>query len=42
MMTGAFSQNISKLFSELRLVTDNLFRSHLANTEGKSYLTRCV
>ena len=24
MMTGAFSQNVSKLFSELKLVTDNL------------------
>ena len=24
MTTGAFSQNISKLFSELKLVTDNL------------------
>ena len=25
MMTGAFSQNVGKLFSELKLVTDNLF-----------------
>ena len=25
MTTGAFSQNASKLFSELKLVTDNLF-----------------
>ena len=24
MMTGAFSQNVGKLFSELKLVTDNL------------------
>jgi len=24
MMTGAFSRNIGKLFSELKLVTDNL------------------
>ena len=24
MMTGAFSQNVSKLFSELKLVADNL------------------
>jgi len=24
MMTAAFSQNVSKLFSELKLVTDNL------------------
>ena len=24
-MTGAFSQNVGKLFSELKLVTDNLF-----------------
>jgi len=25
MMTGAFSRNVGKLFSELELVTDNLF-----------------
>ena len=25
MTTGAFSQNVSKLFSELKLVTNNLF-----------------
>ena len=25
MMTGAFSRNVCKLFSELKLVTDNLF-----------------
>ena len=24
-MTGAFSQNVGKLFSELKMVTDNLF-----------------
>ena len=26
MTTGAFSQNVGKLFSELKLVTDNLFK----------------
>ena len=26
MTTGAFSRNVSKLFSELKLVTDNLFK----------------
>ena len=31
MMTGAFSQNISKLFSELKLVTDNTFSYAEAN-----------
>ena len=31
MMTGAFSRNVGKLFSELELVTDNLFL-HLEET----------
>ena len=29
MMTGAFSRNINKLFSELKLVTDNLFMKYI-------------
>ena len=33
MMTEAFSQNISKLFSQLKLVTDNLFIYAEANWE---------
>ena len=36
MMTGAFSQNISKLFSELKLVTDNLSIYAAANWEEKN------
>ena len=35
MTTGAFSQNVGKLFSELRLVTDNLlFINAEANWEA--------
>ena len=30
MMTGAFSQNVGKLFSELKLVTDNLLSIYAA------------
>ena len=29
MMTGAFSRNVGKLFSELKLVTDNLLSIHV-------------
>ena len=29
MMTGAFSRNGGKLFSELKLVTDNLFMKYI-------------
>jgi len=30
MMTGAFSRNVGKLFSKLKLVTDNLFSIYAA------------
>ena len=36
MTTGAFSQNVSKLFSELKLVTDNL--SLYVSTNYPSFL----
>ena len=35
MVTGAFSRNVGKLFSELKLVTDNLFFIYAEATERK-------
>ena len=32
MMTGAFSQNVSKLFYELKLVTNNLLFTNIVST----------
>ena len=42
MTTGALSQNVGKLFSELKLVTDNLLSTHAAaNWEAtKMFTTR--
>ena len=39
MTTGAFSQNASKLFSELKLVTDNLF---IISAVHALFLAHCV
>ena len=36
-MTGAFSQNVGKLFSELKLVPDNLFIYAEANWEAHEW-----
>ena len=36
MMTEAFNQNVGKLFSELKLVTDNLF-FHLCSSQLRSH-----
>ena len=39
MMTGAFSRNIGKLFSELKLVADNLLSIYvLHHTQGCLFL----
>ena len=41
MTTGAFSRNVSKLFSELKLVTDNLLSSYAAaNLEATQKLIK--
>ena len=41
--TGAFSQNVSKLFSELKLVTDNLFVLQKPTEKPlKVYLVGCI
>ena len=34
MTTGAFSQNVGKLFSELKLVTNNLLFTHTSELNG--------
>ena len=39
MTTGAFSRNVGKLFSKLKLVTDNLFIYAEANWEATEKLS---
>ena len=39
MTTGAFSRNVGKLFSKLKLVTDNLFIYAEANGEATEKLS---
>ena len=42
MTTGAFSRNIGKLFSELKLVTDNLLFTYCLTHILKSFLDSCT
>ena len=42
MMTGAFSRNVGKLFSELKLVTDNLLLHSFAESLGMRLVFQLV